>query len=99
MDGTQAVGFEAMLPSLVYIGILLVAFYFLLIRPQKKKEKADSNMRKSLEVGDEIVTIGGILGRVSNIKDDVITIESGADKVKIRVLRNAIQTRKSKDSE
>ena len=64
--------------------IIVVAFYFLLIRPQSKQKKEEEQMRKNLEIGDEIVTIGGIVGRVVNINDDTDTmvIETGADRTK-----------------
>ena len=74
------------LPYIVVIG----AFYFFLIRPQQKKEKATQTMRKSVQEGDEIVTIGGIYGKVVNAKEDVLTIEVGADKVKLKIGRWAI---------
>ena len=71
------------IPYIVVIG----AFYFFLIRPQKKKEKATQDMRNSVKEGTEIVTIGGIYGKVVNAKEDVLTIEVGADKVKLRIAR------------
>jgi preprotein translocase subunit YajC len=74
------------LPYAIIIGV----FYFLLIRPQKKKEKATQEMRNSVKEGTEVVTIGGIYGKVVNAKEDVLTIEVGADKVKLRVARWAI---------
>ena len=73
---------------------LVVLFYFILIRPQKKKEKQTSKMRNELQIGDEITTIGGIVGKVVQIKDqDQIIIETGADKNRIRIKRWAIQER------
>ena len=74
------------LPYIVVIG----AFYFFLIRPQKKKEKATQEMRNSIQEGTNIVTIGGLFGKVVNVKEDVLTIEVGADKVKLRIARWAI---------
>jgi len=74
------------LPYAVVIG----AFYFFLIRPQKKKEKATQEMRNSIKEGTEVVTIGGLYGKVVNAKEDVLTIEVGADKVKLKVARWAI---------
>ncbi len=71
------------IPYIVVIG----AFYFFLIRPQKKKEKATQDMRSSVKEGTEIVTIGGIYGKVINAKEDVLTIEVGADKVKLKIAR------------
>lgn len=73
-------------PYVIIIGV----FYFLLIRPQKKKEKQIQEMRNSIKEGDEISTIGGIYGKVLNTKDDIITIEVGADKVKLKIARWAI---------
>lgn len=73
-------------PYVIIIGV----FYFLLIRPQKKKEKQIQTMRSSIKEGDEISTIGGIYGKVLNTKDDIVTIEVGADKVKLKIARWAI---------
>lgn len=70
--------------------LLLVVFYFLLIRPQKKREKKIREMREAIKVGDNIITIGGIHGKVTKIKDDVIAIEVGADKVKFNVSKWSI---------
>ncbi len=77
---------------IVYIVLIVAFFYFFMIRPQKKQEKETANMRNSLEIGDEVTTIGGIIGRVTHIKDDVVTIESGADKNRLRIKRSAIAT-------
>ena len=67
-------------------------FYFLLIRPENKKKKALSEMRDSLSVGDEVTTIGGIVGKVVHIKDDLVTIETSEDRVRIQFTRWAIST-------
>ena len=69
--------------------LIFAIFYFLIIRPQQKRERERKNMLDSLQEGDEIITIGGIFGRILNIKDDVVTLEVG-DKVKIKVTRSAI---------
>ena len=68
----------------------LVVFYFLIIRPQQKREKATREMRNNIKIGDEIVTIGGIYGKVLKIKDDIITIEIGSDKTKITIAKWAV---------
>ena len=73
------------------MGAILLVFYFALIRPQKKREKEAEKMRNSLEVGDEIVTVGGVIGRVVVIKEDNIVIETGGDRSKVRIARWAIQ--------
>ncbi len=84
--------------------IVLVAFiglmYFLLIRPQKKREKEVKQMRNTLSVGDEVITIGGICGKIVKTKDQTLVIQVGADKVKFEVTRWAISsvTKKSKTS-
>ncbi len=76
----QSSGMGSMVLSIV---LMLAVFYFLLIRPQKKKEKEAKNMRDSLMVGDELVTIGGIVGKVIKIKDDEVTIETGSNKTRL----------------
>ena len=80
--------------SLIITVVMLVAvfvvFYFFGIRPQKKQEKAAAEMRNSLQVGDEITTIGGIIGKVVSIKDETCVIETSRERTKIRILRSAI---------
>ena len=70
--------------------LVIIAFYFLLIRPQQKKDKEDKAMRENLDIGDEIVTAGGIIGRIVSIKDDTIVIETGSDRSKIRITKWAV---------
>lgn len=72
------------------MGAMLVVMYFVSIRPQKKKEKELQNLRDNLQPGDEIMTIGGIYGTVIRVKDDRITIASGAEKTKIEFSKSAI---------
>ncbi len=71
--------------------IMLLAVYFMMIRPQRKKEKETANMRNSIEIGDGITTIGGIVGHVVSIKEDTFVLETGNDRVKMRFKRWAIQ--------
>ncbi len=87
-EGTQQSPFT----PIILMGVLFVAMYFLTIRPQKKKQKEEQNMRDSIQIGDEITTIGGIMGRVITVKDDSIVIETGADRTKLKFQRWAIQT-------
>ena len=77
---------------IIMMAVLFGAMYFFTIRPQKKKQKEEQQMRDSLQIGDEITTIGGIVGRVVTIKDDSIVIETGADRNKMKIMRWAIQT-------
>ena len=78
--------------SLAPLILLIVLMYFLMIRPQKKKDKQIQEMRRSLQVGDEIVTIGGICGKIVKTKDETIVIQVGADKVKFEMMRWAVST-------
>lgn len=79
--------------------ILGVVFYFFLYRPQKKQEKEVRNMRESVSVGDVISTIGGIVGVVIKIKEDMLLIESGADRTKLQIQKRAIHSVLSKAGE
>lgn len=74
---------------IIPIGFLVV-FYLFAIRPQKKKEKEIQEMRSSLTVGDEIVTIGGIYGKVIVVKEDIVTLEVGSNKTRLDVTKWAI---------
>jgi len=72
------------------LGGMIAVMYFTMIRPQKKRQKEEQTMRESVSVGDEITSIGGIIGRVVTVKEDSIIIETGADRTKIRLLRSAV---------
>ena len=74
------------------LALMLVMLYLMIYRPQKKQEKKDAAMRSSLEIGDQVTTIGGVIGRVVAIKDDSFVLETGADRVKIRFTKNAISS-------
>lgn len=74
------------------LALMLVLLYFMIYRPRKKQEKKDAAMRAALEIGDQVTTIGGIVGRVVAIKDDTFVLETGADRVKIRFIKNAISS-------
>ncbi len=71
---------------------LFAAMYFFTIRPQKKQQKMEQEIRENTQIGDEITTIGGICGKVVSVKDDSIVIETGSDRVKIKFKKYAIQT-------
>ena len=86
-------GAAGILTTILPFVVLIVVFYFLLIRPENKKKKALSEMRNALAVGDEVTTIGGIVGRVVHIKDDLVTIETSEYRVRIQITRWAISTK------
>ena len=77
--------------SIIIIVLMFAAMYFLMIRPQKKQERETNNMRNNLQVGDEITTIGGIIGKIVSIKEETVMIETGHDRTKIRILRTAVR--------
>lgn len=88
--GTTSSSTMSSIPMLAMLAGVFVLMYFILIRPQKKKEKKEQQMRSNLQIGDEIVTAGGIIGIVFSIKDDTVVIETGGDRSKIRIKRYAI---------
>ncbi len=71
--------------------VIFGAMYFIFIRPNRKKQKEEQKMRENLQVGDEILTIGGIYGRVISLKEDSMIIESKADHSKMTIARWALQ--------
>jgi len=77
---------------LVMIVGMIAVFYFMLIRPENKRKKEAEQMRSSVKVGDEIITIGGITGKVVNVKDDKFVIETGADQVRIEFVKWALSS-------
>lgn len=90
--GEQAAGPLGMLGTLIPFALIFVVMYFMIIRPQKKREKQVQEMRSKIEVGDEIITSGGIIGIVVSMRDDSVVIESGSDRSKIRIARWAVQS-------
>ncbi|MBQ2118611.1 MAG: preprotein translocase subunit YajC [Clostridia bacterium] len=78
--------------TLLMLGLILVVFYFFVIRPQKKQEKEAQDMRNSLQIGDEVTTIGGIIGKIISIKDETFMLETGKDKTRIRFLKSAVRS-------
>ena len=82
---------DGLFPIIMHV-VMFVAMYFFTIRPQKKAEKEANEMRNNLEVGDEITTIGGIIGKVVSIKEETCVIETSRDGTKIRILKSAIHS-------
>ena len=85
-------GGASFLPTILIFVAMIAIFYFLMIRPQKKQEKKDAEMRDALAVGDEVTTIGGIIGKVVSIKGETFVLETTRDKTHIRFLRGAIRS-------
>ena len=77
--------------SIILIVVMFAALYFFMIRPQKKQEREINNMRNNLQVGDEITTLGGIIGKIVSIKEETVMIETGHDRTKIRILKTAVR--------
>ena len=84
--GTEWIG------TVVMIAAFILFFYFFMLRPQKKQQQKETEMRNALQVGDEVTTIGGIIGKVVSIKDETFVLETTKDKTKIRFLKGAIRS-------
>ncbi len=94
--GTATTGTSTWSTILLMVALFAI-MYFVMIRPQKKKQKEEQEMRDSIQIGDEITTIGGICGRVVTVKEDSLVIETGADRNKMKITRWAIQTNNTAD--
>ena len=92
-------GSASLLSMLLPFVILIAVFYFLLIRPENKKKKAAAKMRSELAVGDEITTIGGVVGTICQVKEDTIIIETSADRVRMEFTKWAISTKGTQSTE
>ena len=80
------------MPTLIIIAVFILVLYFFMLRPQKKQQREEAAMRDSLAVGDEVTTIGGIIGKVVSIKGETFVLETTKDKTKIRFLKGAIRS-------
>lgn len=90
--GTAKSSSGSLIMTLVMVAVLGAAMYFFMYLPQKKQDKKNNEMKNSLSVGDEVTTIGGIVGRVISIKDDSFVLETTKDRTKIRFLRSALRS-------
>ena len=95
-SGAAAAGKNGTATYIIMMVVLIALMYFMMIRPQKKRQKEEQEMRSSLEIGDEIITIGGIVGRVVTIREEDLIIETGADRNKMRIQRWAVNTNVTK---
>ena len=84
---------------IIMLVVMVGVFYFFMIRPEQKKKKKTEEMRESLAVGDKITTIGGMVGKIVHIGGDLITFETGEDRVRIQVTKWAISTNSIQKSE
>ena len=80
-----------MLTMLIPFLLLGVVFYFFLIRPESKRKKATAKLLSELIVGDEVTTIGGIVGKIVQIKDDTVVVESGPERARVKIMRWGIK--------
>lgn len=95
-SGAAADGKNGTATYIIMMVVLIALMYFMMIRPQKKRQREEQEMRSSLEIGDEIITIGGIVGRVVTIREEDLIIETGADRNKMRIQRWAVNTNVTK---
>lgn len=93
-QGQQANPLSAFMPLI----LIFIIFYFLLIKPQHKKQKELQQMLSSIQKGDKVITTGGIHGIVANVKDDIVSVKV-ADNVRIDVSRSCIATLKKEKAE
>ena len=87
-EGGTAAGGGA--SGIILLVVMLVVFYFFLIRPENKKKKQAEQMRSSLSVGDKITTIGGFVGKIVDISGELITFETGEDRVRLQCTKWAV---------
>ena len=88
-EGTAATGSNSSM--IIMLVAMFAIMYFVMIRPQKKRQKEEQEMRNAVEVGDEITTIGGICGKVVIVKEQHLIIETGADRNRMQITRWAVQ--------
>jgi len=92
---TDLAGGTGMTSTIIMLVVMLGVFYFMLIRPENKRKKEAEQLRSSLKTGDKVTTIGGIVGTVVSVKDDKFVIETGADQVRIELMKWALSTNDS----
>ncbi len=93
---TSSQGGASQYGGIIMMVALVGIMYFMMIRPQKKRQKEEQELRASIEIGDEIVTIGGIVGRVVTIRENDLVIETGSDRNKLKIERWAVNTNRTK---
>ena len=83
---------QSSVANILLLVVFIAMIYFMMIRPQRKKDKEDREMRASLQVGDEIITIGGVVGKVTKITEKTVVVETGSARNKIEFLKTAISS-------
>jgi len=89
--GEGSGGMGGTLAMIAYLVVIVGVLYFVMIRPQRNRTKKEKELRENIQVGDEIVTVGGIYGRIVSLKEDSVIVESPADRSKHRIAKWAIQ--------
>ena len=92
LTAVDSAGGNQMISTIIMLVAMIAVFYFMLIRPENKRKKEAENLRNSVKVGDEITTIGGITGKVVSVKEEKFVIETGADQVRIELMKWALST-------
>lgn len=99
-EGDEASASISPVFTIIYLVVIVAVMYFLMIRPERKRRKEAEELRNSISVGDTVTTIGGIVGKVVDMKDDFITIETSEDRVRIELAKWGVSTvGKQKESE
>lgn len=85
--------------AIILLVVMIAVIYFMMIRPENKKKKAVNEMRANLKVGDEITTIGGVIGTICAVKEATIVMETGADRVRLEFAKWAVSSKGAQTSE
>lgn len=88
----------SMMSTVIMLVVMFAIMYFMLIRPENKRKKEAEQMRSALKVGDRITTIGGVMGKVVDVKDEKFVIETGADQVRIELAKWALSTNETAEA-
>ena len=88
----------SMMSTVIMLVVMFAIMYFMLIRPENKRKKEAEQMRSALKVGDRITTVGGVMGKVVDVKDEKFVIETGADQVRIEFAKWALSTNETAEA-
>ena len=96
---TDPSGSGSMLPMLIMLVAVFAVFYFMMIRPEKKRKQEAEDLRNALKKGDSITTIGGIVGTIVSIKDEMIVIETSEDQVRMELQKWSVMTNNTAEAD